>query len=599
MKLRRLLCLLPLLVCATVFAEEKTPTFSPDITVDDLRAHLEHIASDAMGGRETLSPDSITASAYIAGHWERSGVTPMGADGSWFQPYSIKQPVLNPGNRLVVYTPDGSRECAVEKDWNPFSVTPPSEIKGDVVFAGYGITAPGRQYDDYAGVDVKDKIVLIFRKNPGWRERQHASFMTKLTNAVKHGAKAVLLCNDPATVKSAKKDTIFSWRASLGPPTGSAAIPYAFITQDVAAAMLKQTGRSLEEIEALLKTQGPQSAALDQIQVELKTTKLGTKELPARNVVGFLLGSDPELNQEVVVLGAHFDHVGDGRYGSMSNAVGQIHNGADDNGSGTVTLIELAAWFGRPENRPRRSLVLVAFSGEERGLLGSRYYVNHPTVPLDDIVAMINMDMVGRSRGGKLQIGGVGTAKGLRDLVAAHNKTHRLNVTWDPQGTAPSDSTSFFRKDLPVLFFFTGLHEDYHRPTDDPDKINYADMQRIALLVRDVAHDIACRDERLVFTKPPPRPRPPVLGISLSQEPNEHGLMVGGVTPNGPAAKGGMQAGDIIISLVGQAIRDRQGLMQVLGGLKPGKTVKIQVLREGERVTLEVTLGERPRRRRR
>ena len=247
MKFRSLLCSLPLLLCATAFAEEKTPTtFTPDITVADLRAHLERIASDEMGGRETLSPHAIQASEYIAGHWKDSGVTPMGEDGTWFQPYTVKQPVLNPGNTLVLFTAAGERACDVEKDWNPFSVTPPAEVEGEVIFAGYGITAPGRQYDDYAGIDVKDKVVLIFRKNPGWRERRHASFMAKLTNAVKHGAKAVLLCNDPETVKNAKRDAIFSWRASLGAPTGSAAIPYAFVTQDVARSLIAPLGRSLE-----------------------------------------------------------------------------------------------------------------------------------------------------------------------------------------------------------------------------------------------------------------------------------------------------------------------------------------------------------------
>ena len=236
----------------------------------------------------------------------------------------------------------------------------------------------------------------------------------------------------------------------------------------------------------------------------------------------------------------------------------------------------------------------MAFTGEERGLLGSRYYVKHPTIPLDDIVAMLNMDMVGRSRKGRLEMGGVATARGLKAIVARVNQKIGLQIQWDPGGEAPTDSTSFFRKKIPVLFFFTGLHDDYHRPGDDVEKINFPDMLRICRLVRGVCTDIADAEERLVYTQPPARKRPPRIGIMPHPESDPRGLVVARVPEGGPAGKAGMEPGDIIISLAGHVVRDRQTLTAVLGKLSAGKTVPVVVLRGDEKITLKVTLGGRP-----
>lgn len=598
-----LLVLLLLVPVLPASAKEAGPEFSTDILEKDLRTRLTWLAADERKGRDTISREAVTASTWIAEQWQAMGLLPKGTE-SWFQPFIVPQPVLRPGNALVVDVGSDKTSYEVEKDWNPFSMSASGSVEGEVVFAGYGITAPGERfkYDDYAGVDVKGKIVLIFRKNPGWREVRHAAFTAKISNAKKHGAAGVLLCNNPATTKQAGgKDVIGHWSASLGAPAGSGPLPYAFVSQEVAAKLLAPTGKTLEALEGALRKDGPQSQLLANTHVKLTTAMATTKNANARNVVGFLPGRDPAVSDEVIVLGAHYDHVGLGLFGSTGgpSAAGKIHNGADDNGSGTVSLMELAEWFSHGPNRPRRSLLFIAFTGEERGLLGSRHYVNNPTVPLADTVAMLNMDMVGRSKEGRMTMGGVGTAKGLQDLVAAANEKHGLKISWDQQGVAPTDSTSFFRKGLPVLFFFTGLHADYHKPSDDVERVNFADMTRICHLVRDVCADIGERDDRLEFTKPPAPKRPPTIGIRPSPEPDERGIVVGQVLPGGPAAKAGMENADIIVSIAGHVVRDVQTLRAVMIKLEAGKTVPFVVLRDEAQVTLKVTLGARPARRRR
>lgn len=607
-------CMAPILACAAILAcgagtfgriglrsglagEATVATGAPapaPFASEQLRERLAWLAHDDRRGRDTTSTEAVEVSAWIAAAWERAGLLPRGVEGTWFQPFAVPEPVLGEGNRLETIVDGAVESHAVEKDWNPFSVSGCGEVEGDVVFAGFGIRAPERNYDDLAGIDVAGKVVLVFRKNPGWQEAQHAAFLTKLKVLSEAGATAVLLCNNPETTAGGS-DGIGHWSASLGAPAASASIPYLFVSQAIAQRLLATAGLELAQVENALRTTGPASRDLPGVRVRLATSLAKTEGKNARNVVGWLPGYDPDVAEEVVVLGAHFDHVGLGLFGSTggAEAVGQIHNGADDNGSGTTLLLALADWFSRPENRPRRSMQFIAFTGEERGLLGSAYYVAHPTIPLEDVVAMLNLDMVGRCREGRLHVGGVGTAEGLQELVAACNAAAPLSITWDPGGAAPSDSTSFFRKGLPVLFFFTMLHADYHRPSDDIEHIEFDSMERIGRLVAAVAAEIADRDERLVFTRPPEPPRPPRIGLQLSPEADALGVRVESVVPRGPAAEGGVLPGDVLTSLAGQVVRTREDLLRALGRLEPGKRVEVGLLREGEPLTLAVVLGAR------
>src|ERR1041384_6528021 len=313
-------------------------------------------------------------------------------------------------------------------------------------------------------------------------------------------------------------------------------------------------------------------------------------EVPAYNVVGVLEGSDPVLKNETIILGAHYDHLGRGGEGSLAPRSGEIHHGADDNASGTAGLIELARIFSAQQPKLKRTLVFIAFGGEEEGLLGSNYYVNHPLVPLGKSVAMINMDMIGRMKDRKLMIGGVGTATEWRPLLA---KTD-FSLTLSEDGFGPSDHSSFYGKQIPVLFFFTGTHNDYHKPSDTFEKINYNDEARILNLVARIVRDVDAADKRLTYaTAKTEPPRTGGFRVYLGTMPNyadtNDGLLLDGVRDDSPAAKAGLKAGDKIVKLAGKDIRNVYDYTYALGEMKAGQEYVFEVMRGTEKLILKIT----------
>lgn len=571
---------------------ELAPTSGTGITTADLHAHLALLAGDAYEGRYTTDEGGRRAAAYVAASFARSGLTPLGVDGTWYQPYVVPQPVLGEGNLLEASAGERREAFRVTHDWNPVSVAPSASASGGLVFAGYGITAKD-QRDDYAGLEARGRVVLVLRRAPSQALARHAPLLSKLARAAEAGAAALLVVNDAGTLQDEGADALLPWNAPIGAPVGSARIPFGFVTRACAERLLALGGLTLEGLEARAQA-GPASTAVPGAEVRLTTAIARTTTENARNVVGFLAGRDPEVNDEVVVVGAHHDHVGRGGPGSLGGtaAEGQVHNGADDNGSGTVALLELAEWFAAPANRPRRSLLFLSFSGEELGLLGSLHYTAHPVVPLADTVAMVNLDMVGRCSKGALDVGGVGTGTGLEEIVRAANLRHGFDIRWDAQGEAPTDSTAFFRRKVPVLWLFTGLHDDYHRPSDDVDKVCFDDLERITRLTADVVHTLAEREARVTYTDPPKVRRRAVLGVMPAPEPHARGVLLGGVAPGGPAAQAGLAAGDVLLRVAGQTVRSPKDLQEVLRKLEAGKAVPVTVLRDGAEVTVTLTLGE-------
>jgi hypothetical protein len=365
------------------------------------------------------------------------------------------------------------------------------------------------------------------------------------------------------------------------------------------------TGSDLASIEHEIDAAGkPQSRELSGWRVAGEADLVRTKT-PARNVLAELEGDGPHAD-ETIVIGAHYDHLGYGGFGSLApQAVHVIHPGADDNASGTAALLEVArqlAERAKVKKFPRRFL-FISFTGEERGLLGSARYVRDPLVPLDKTIAMLNMDMVGRMKDNKLTVYGIDTATEFAPLVARLDEPFGFKIIGEKGGFGPSDHASFFGKKIPVLFFFTGLHADYHRPTDTADKLDVPDMRRVADFVTDVAAAIADAPERPHFFESPASfghptqqsgDRPYFGSIPDFGVENPGGYAISGVTKGGPAEVGGLKSGDIITRLGDTKVSGLEDFDAALREHRAGDKVPVRVKRAGKEVQLEVTL-EPPR----
>ncbi len=483
-----------------------------------------------------------------------------------------------------------------------------------IVFAGYGITAKDSalqlEYDDYADVDVRGKAVLIIRREPqqdredsrfaGKRTSDYATFRHKATNAFQHGAAIVLLVNDLAGLRG-DQDRVLGLVS--GGPELISNLPFVMLARKYADKILAAAGEpSLADLEKQIDGDlKPRSRLLKGVSLSAKVT-IDRPAVNTKNVVGVLEGSGP-LAQETIIIGGHYDHLGRGGLmsGSLAFLSSDIHNGADDNASGTAMVMEMARRLGsRPDRLPRR-VVFMAFSGEERGLLGSQYYSEHPLYPLSSTVMMVNFDMVGRLNAkSELTMIGTGTSPGISELVDALGKSAGLSikkVSGMTDGFGGSDHQSFYAKNIPVLFAFTGIHSDYHRPSDDSNRINYTGMARIADYLELIVLDLVRRPERPAFTRLAAPSRGGRQGQSASAgmtvtlgvmpdyaDEAKAGLKITGVRDGGPAAKAGLKGGDTIVRIGGKPIITIYDYMESLKGFKPGDKVDVVVKRDGKRV---------------
>jgi hypothetical protein len=584
-----------------------------------LRNDVMFLADDAREGRAPGTAGIEAAANYIATMFNIAGLKPApGAEG-YFQPFEISGDArLGEPQRLAVAGPNGQALSAeLKTDYTPLAIGIAGHLeKTPLVFAGYGITAKDQEakldYDDYADVDVKGKAVILLRKEPqqdqedspfgGKRQTSYAFFQHKISNAFQHGAAAVLLVNDAAGLKGGTKDTLIDFTAAGTSKISN--LPVLMVKRSFIDRILAEAGvPALEDLEAQIDADlKPRSRVLDGWTLDATIT-IDRTPIRTKNVVGVLEGAGP-FAEETVVLGAHYDHLGHGGMGSLAFLSREIHNGADDNASGTAMLLEMARRLGRrPDPLPRR-VVFIAFSGEERGLLGSAHYVEHPLYPLDKTVMMVNFDMVGRLNDkNELTIYGTGTTPGLDALVEALGKTEGFVIKKIADGFGPSDQASFYGKGIPVLFTFTGTHKDYHRPSDDADRINYAGMARIADFAELLVLDLVRRPERPLFTKVERKRQGSDTGrVALSvylgtipeYDDSIQGVKLSGVREDSPADKGGLKGGDIIIGLGGKPIGTINDYMESLSRYKPGDSAEIVVKREGQEVTLKVTFGARP-----
>ena len=572
---------------------------NPKTYLDDVK----YLSSDEMKGRATGSPELDKAAHFIAGKFKSFGLKPVA--GSYFQDFTVAtKGKTGPGTRFSYSINGASHVLKPDENFRVLGSSGSGTFAGALVFAGYGITAAEYQYDDYAGLDVKDKIVLIWRFEPqqndpksrfdGRNDTAHSQLVNKGINAKMHGAKAVILIN-PAFNRT--DDPLLSFDQSIG----EAGIPMLQMKAYDADAFFEAAGKSSRETgEAIDKDLQPRSFALPVTVSVDGVVEVEREQHKTSNVTGFL----PGLTDEYIVIGAHYDHLGLGDNHSLGK-VGEIHHGADDNASGTAGVLELARWFAK-QPKQKRGILFLAFTGEELGLLGSAYYVGHPELPLEKCVAMINMDMIGRIRESKVYLAGSGTGANFKDMIAGMKPKYDFQLDLsETAGYGSSDHTSFTTKQVPILFFFSGLHGDYHKPSDTWDKIDAPDAAKLLDFVADITLKLAGDEGRpqYVRVEPPAQPKGgssgggsgygPYFGSvpDFAEIPN--GVRFADIRAGSPAEKAGLKPGDVMTEFDGKPIANLYDYTYALRSKKPGDEVLVKVVRAGQTIEAKVLLTVR------
>ncbi len=583
-----------LLVFTTLsFVNEKKK--SPKETIDKLKKHVSFLASDELKGRLTGSDGDSLAAEYIRKQLKKSGLTPLYDKG--FQRFRVTDKIINgPNNSLTIK----GMPLKADTDFAPFAFSENKVFNGEVVFMGYGfeINEDTLKWNDYSGIDVKGKIALILRGDPEIEKTtspfiKYSKDRDKVLEAKDQGAAAVLLVSGKSFDPEDKFEPLTKGDQSVG-------IPAFHITTKIANLILESQKLTIEDLEKRLNEFRKPLSALTNEQVSGQSDVIQTTA-PTRNVVMQIQGADNSLKNEYVIIGAHFDHLGMGGVSSGSRVPDTVavHHGADDNASGVAMMLELAQKLAASSKKLKRSIAVLAFSGEEEGLLGSKWFVDNSKFDSNNIDAMVNLDMVGRlNENSMVQIGGVGTSEEFKKLIYASCDTSLLKLTLADEGYGPSDHASFYSKNIPVLFISSGAHLDYHTPADTWDKINYDGMVKISDLSFHIISDLA-NEPKLVFKEAGPKTgssgRTRRKGIALGIMPDfagnvKNGLRADFVTAGKPAALGGMQKGDIITYINGKPVNNIQDYMFRLNQLKRGERISVEVLRGNQKVVLVIQL---------
>ncbi len=579
---------------AEVVAQLSPQRYMTDVT---------YLASDDLKGRGNGTPELERAADYIAELFRQAGLEPVGDNGTYFQSFEVTaEAQLGAKNELTI----AGAAQRIDEDFVPIVFSDTAEFEGPLIFAGYGITAPEYMYDDYSGIAATGKIVAVFAHEPqeldaasvfaGTDFTPHSSHINKAINARMHGAKGIVFITDPShDYEDVGPATRRVQSSDMGIPAvhaKRAAIVKAFADRDLAA-----IHKRIDE------TKQPQSFEMPGVTARIATDVVRERKT-VRNVIGAYPGSDPVLKDEWVVIGAHYDHLGLGDHSSLApSQVGQPHHGADDNASGTAGVMEIARIVSANRPRWKRSVLFMAYAGEEIGLLGSAHFVNNPTVKIESINAMLNMDMIGRLREtNRLFVGGVGTSPSLRPAVEEINKAAGLDIAFSDSGYGASDHMSFNAKKIPVLFFFSGVHTDYHKPSDTAEKINAQGATKILAITYLMADKLATDTERLPYTEvrqPAPAGRGggggygPYFGSVPDFREGVKGVPFSDLQNNSPAAKAGLKGGDVMTMFDGKELLSLNDFVFLLRQKKPGDVVVVVVNRNGEDVRVNVTLEAR------
>ncbi len=591
-------------------------TESSNKTKMSIRQHIEFLADDALEGRMTGSKGAERAAEHIAAQFSQLNLKPVGDKSDYFQEFEFTagRRIIAEENKFHItsqmHGSEQMMEFSVEQGFQPLSFSRNGVAEGEVVFVGYGLSVPGELgegYYAYAGLDVEDKIVVALRYVPEEVEperrqqlNRYAGLRYKAMQAREQGAKAFLVVAGPNSPNAGKLIPL-NFDSSLA----DSGIVAASISDTVANALFAPSGKDLKAVQSGLDVENPHFLGqfpLPDVKIKIVVSVEKVKKTD-RNVLAML--PPPQLTDETeyVIVGAHYDHIGYGEIGSLARKgeEGQIHNGADDNASGTAVVLELAttlseAYHKHPE-KFHRGIVFALWSGEELGLIGSTHFVNHSVVSLDKIAAYINFDMVGRLRDNKLILQGVGSSAVWTKLIEKRNVPIGFNLTLQTDPYLPTDVTAFYPKEVPVLSFFTGGHEDYNRPTDDPEALNYDGIERISDLAHGIIIDLIGATERPEYVRVERSQSEEgsrdtlraYLGTIPDYTTEGTGVKLSGVRAGGPADKAGLKGGDVIIEFGGQQIANIYDYTYALDAVKIGEPVEVIVLRDGKQVKLTVT----------
>jgi hypothetical protein len=576
----------------------------PDRYLNDIKT----LTQPKMEGRGEGTKGLVRAEHVIADRYKSLGLEPAGKKG-YLESFTVTTgSKLHGKNSFILTNASTYRALSLNQDYVPFSFSASGSVNAPIVFTGYGVTAEEFNYDDYAGLDVKDKVVLILRDEPlGFIAKTnhqgptgHAQLISKAINARNHGAKAIILIN--GKLANGEEDLLTRFGSVSGPE--NVGILCAQIKNSAADAWLQPLGKSLKDLhEQINSATKPASFAFPSAQAAMLTISIQTTRATVNNVLAYL----PGKTDEYVILGAHYDHLGRGNFDSLApSQIGQIHPGADDNASGTAGLLELARLLAPIKGQLQRGILFASFAGEELGLLGSAAWVKEPTKPLDKAVAMLNMDMIGRIKDNKIYIGGVGTGSTFQKVLDAAKDDSHLQFEISPGGYSSSDHTSFVVKQIPVLFFFSGLHSDYHKPSDTWEKIDPQSAARLLNVVATATVDIASEPQKPAFItvmENNPHTGNVTSGVTGGYGPyfgsipdfgqTENGVKFSDVKPSSPAAKAGLKAGDVLVQFGDRPIKNLYDFTDALRRSKIGDVVPVTILRDGKELKVDVKLEQR------
>lgn len=580
-----------------------------------MKEDIFYLASDELAGRGPYSAGLEAAAQHIASEFKAAGLKTDLIEGQPFQVFHRRAALgLGPEQKLSWEVSGRTETLESNRDFRPLSASTTAEVNLPLVFAGYGITSEEDEYDDYEEIDVTGKGVILLRHEPDQRgltgkfagkaNSSHAFLRSKIANALERGAAAIFFCSSEWAVnENDQADDLLSFNLNM-PRDFRPSVPVAHLTRDAVDRLLSRGGHpSLSDLEREIDTDlKPRSFPLKDAMARADF-KIVNNERTQKNVLGLLPGKG-DLAEETIVLGAHYDHLGMGGGGSLAPWTSEIHNGADDNASGTTVLLELARQIQALDGPHQRRILCIAFAAEEQGLIGSEYYARHPLFAMENTKAMLNFDMVGRLREGKLTVYGVDTAKEYASLLRKHAEPHALDLKMTRGGYGPSDHASFYSRGVPVLHFFTGFHPQYHRPSDTADLINIEGLRKIAQLAIGMIPELVTGDITPTGTRGggiaglglggPRRggaanQEKPALGVQIRKPAMGEGIEVQRVVAGTPAEAAGLRAGDRILTWDETPVETVPGLIEMAKGAEPMQKVPLKILRGT--IELEVTVS--------